>query len=228
MAMRAIKRIDSLQVLSLIDETLKSTTSEGFPPERVASILHKIELSLKHQQSNFGLAILLGLIAKWNHIQDPTNHLQINQLIDKLKAEMKECPRLFEDMVEKYFLQNPHVLVAQMTPDPDFEKREKAAEEALLRSKVEALGAEERKEVLKMAEALQKQQNQEEDLSVLPILKISEIERTVEAVEMEDIAIDDIQFKVRHDMAEFMNSGRRERHRQYLCVLLHYEEHNVI
>ncbi len=37
------------KVVDIIEDTLASVEAEGFPPERIAAVLHSYELSLKHR-----------------------------------------------------------------------------------------------------------------------------------------------------------------------------------
>ena len=43
---------------------------EGFEDERIESILHRVELSQKHQTSNFGLGVIS--VSRTNFILTPT------------------------------------------------------------------------------------------------------------------------------------------------------------
>ncbi|XP_041378980.1 LOW QUALITY PROTEIN: presequence protease, mitochondrial-like [Gigantopelta aegis] len=66
-------------------------TGEGFPEQRVKAMLHQIEISLKHQSSNFGLAMMM----------------------EQLQAD----PTYLQQKIKEYFLDNNHHMTLVMSPD---------------------------------------------------------------------------------------------------------------
>ncbi len=49
MGLQNIAPEDVDRVVNIIEDTLASVEAEGFPPERIAAVLHSYELSLKHR-----------------------------------------------------------------------------------------------------------------------------------------------------------------------------------
>ncbi len=87
------------QVEEAIMETLKHVANEGFPEERIESILHQIELSQKHVcnpflrrfsdyspffnqiTSDFGMTVGQAINSSWIHGTDPAEVLSINKVL---------------------------------------------------------------------------------------------------------------------------------------------------
>lgn len=65
------------RVEALILETFREVAAAGFDPIDIDAVLHQIELAQKHQSSNFGLNLGMGLLQSWNHNGDPVENLQV-------------------------------------------------------------------------------------------------------------------------------------------------------
>ncbi len=77
---------------------------QGFEQGQIDALLHQIELGIKHQDENFGLKIILGLIFSWIHGADPIDALQATKYLERFRTEIQANPKLLQDLVEKYFL----------------------------------------------------------------------------------------------------------------------------
>lgn len=192
-----ISEDDIIKVENIIQETLQKVAQEGFPQERIDSILHQIEIGQKHVTANFGMKIIQGILYPWIHKGAPVDSLLINQHIAKLKKCMSEGP-LFQDLVQKYFLNNPHKVTLIMRPDPDFVKNEAEQEKRELQALQGQLGSDEKERIVAMAKKLQNKQESFEDVSCLPTLKLEDIPRESEKVELIKKSL--------HDMTLMLNA----------------------
>ena len=57
--------------------------SDGFDRDRIDAVLHLIELSLKHQTTQFGLGLAANLMPTCIHDGNPVPILQVNRMVDK-------------------------------------------------------------------------------------------------------------------------------------------------
>jgi Zn-dependent M16 (insulinase) family peptidase len=57
--LQGVQHNDVDAVKNIIWNTLEKVSREGFAQERVSSVLHQIELGLKHQTSKFGLSLIM-------------------------------------------------------------------------------------------------------------------------------------------------------------------------
>lgn len=154
---------------------LKNAYDEGFPQERIDAILHRIELGTKHQSSNFGLGLVMAVNSPWNHDVDPITCLKVNQHVDTFKENLRNDPKYLKNKVKQYFLNNTHKLVVQMSPSDDYEDKLTEAEQKLLQKKIEKLSADDKQQIYQTGLDLLKSQDNKEDLSVLPTLKVADI-----------------------------------------------------
>ncbi|XP_074650710.1 presequence protease, mitochondrial-like isoform X2 [Tubulanus polymorphus] len=173
-------RSDSIpEVRDIIHNTIDKVVQSGFDAWRIDAVLHKIELGLKHQTTRFGLDLCINLATLRNHDGCPLEALQINQNVERFKKELAQNPKYLQEKVEQYFQQNQHVLELTMVPDENYEATLKKKEEELLKSKVSTLTDDEKIEIHKKGLELAELQNMKEDLSCLPCIKVSDIDRRV-------------------------------------------------
>nr|XP_018905366.1 PREDICTED: presequence protease, mitochondrial [Bemisia tabaci]XP_018905367.1 PREDICTED: presequence protease, mitochondrial [Bemisia tabaci] len=172
------------KVLRIYEETVDKVISNGFDETHLKSILHSIELNIKHQSANFGLNVLFGLTPVWNHDGNIFGALRVNDRVSHFCKELEKNPKFLQDKVKQYFKDNPHRLTLTMVPDKDFEKKLNEAEKELIKSKVSALSKEELKKVYQHGLDLRHYQEREDDFSCLPSLKVSDIKKNIDKTQI--------------------------------------------
>ncbi|XP_070570362.1 presequence protease, mitochondrial-like isoform X2 [Ptychodera flava] len=190
--LKGISENDVETVKNIIEDTFDKVIQEGFPEERIEAVLHKIELSLKHQTTQFGLGVISSLMPSWNHGGDPMVNLQINKCVDQFKKSMAENPRFLQDKIEAYFKCNTHKLTLTMSPDSEYEAKKSAEEQVLLQEKLNSLSEDQKTEVFNHGIELAKIQNSKEDLSCLPTLKISDINPELKRTQVKKAIIESV------------------------------------
>ena len=93
-------------------------------------------LQLKHESTNFGLRLIFGLIASCNHDGDPFQALRLDEKVARFKSLREQNPKFLQEVVAKYFVDNPHRLTLTMTPSTDYNSALAAEEAAVLKQKV--------------------------------------------------------------------------------------------
>ncbi|KAK3854782.1 hypothetical protein Pcinc_038757 [Petrolisthes cinctipes] len=187
--LQGVRPQDVDQVLSIIDNTFQQVAQEGFPQSRVDAVLHTLELGLKHQTSSFGLALAMTITPLWNLDGDPVEALKINSKINKFRKCLDENPKYLQEKVRQFFLQNNHKYSLTMTPKPGYEEQLQVAEEDLLAQKVSALSEHDKIQIWEQGQTLAHKQEEEEDLSSLPTLRVSDIKRTVSPTPVLDLQL---------------------------------------
>lgn len=76
----------------------------GFAKERVDALLHQIELDISHQRSQFGLGLTFGILPSWSHGADPFTSLQVKNVVDCLRENLRTNPQYLQEKIEEYFL----------------------------------------------------------------------------------------------------------------------------
>ncbi|XP_076014931.1 presequence protease, mitochondrial [Genypterus blacodes] len=170
---------DLERVKQIISQTINDIITNGFEEERIEALLHKIEIQMKHQSTNFGLALASYIASSWNHDGDPVELLQISDNVSKFRQALKENPRFLQDKVQLYFKENPHSLTLSMSPDEAYLEKQARAEEEKLHKKIQDLSEGDKKEIYEKGLELLEAQNQTQDASCLPALKVSDIAPTI-------------------------------------------------
>lgn len=167
-------------ILTAIEDTFAKAKKEGFPSERVDALLHRIELGLKHQTTNFGIGLAMNLAPFWNQDGDPIKSFQVSEAVSTLKKCMADDPKFFQHKIDEYFIKNKHKYTLTMSPKADFEESLKQKEAELLENRIKSLKAEDKERIFEMGRILAEKQNSTEDLSCLPTLRTCDISRKVE------------------------------------------------
>uniref|UniRef100_A0AAQ6IPG4 Presequence protease, mitochondrial n=1 Tax=Anabas testudineus TaxID=64144 RepID=A0AAQ6IPG4_ANATE len=170
---------DTERVKQIISQTIDDIINNGFEEERIEALLHKIEIQMKHQSTNFGLSLASYIASSWNHDGDPVELLQISDSVAKFRQTLKENPHFLQEKVKHYFKENTHRLTLSMSPDEAYLEKQANAEEEKLQKKIQALSDRDREEIYKKGLELLAAQSKTQDASCLPALKVSDIEPTI-------------------------------------------------
>lgn len=170
---------DTERVKQIISQTIDDIIKEGFEEERIEALLHKIEIQMKHQSTNFGLSLASYIASSWNHDGDPVELLQLSDSVAEFRQALKENPRFLQDKVQHYFKENTHRLTLSMSPDEAYLEKQAKAEEEKLQKKIQALSDGDRKDIYEKGLELLAAQSKTQDASCLPALKVSDIEPTI-------------------------------------------------
>ncbi|KPP72132.1 presequence protease, mitochondrial-like [Scleropages formosus] len=177
--LQGVAEKDMETVKQIIFQTIDEIIAAGFEEERIEALLHKIEVQMKHQSTNFGLSLASYIAPCWNHDGDPIQLLKISDSVAQFKKCLKDNPRYLQEKVQQYFKDNTHRLMLSMSPDEAyFEKRAKTEQEKL-QQKIQSLSGSDRKEIYDKGLQLLSIQSTSQDASCLPALKVSDIAPTL-------------------------------------------------
>uniref|UniRef100_A0A8C4PXV8 Pitrilysin metalloproteinase 1 n=1 Tax=Eptatretus burgeri TaxID=7764 RepID=A0A8C4PXV8_EPTBU len=166
---------DSATVVDVIDQVIAQVVESGFTDERVEALLHKMELGLKHQTTNFGLTLASAVASTWNHDGDPVEVLRVEDHVQRLRACLRDNPKYLQEKVAHYLQQNKHRLVLTMLPEAAFGERQLSAEAEKLQAKISSLGVDERAHLVQQGLHLQREQDKD-DASCLPTLRTVDVQ----------------------------------------------------
>nr|XP_015811516.2 presequence protease, mitochondrial isoform X1 [Nothobranchius furzeri] len=170
---------DTERVKRIISQTIDEIIQNGFESERIEALLHKIEIQMKHQSTNFGLALASYIASSWNHGGDPVELLKISDSVAKFRQALKENPRFLQDKVKFYLKENTHQLTLKMSPDEDYMGKQTQAEEIKLQEKIQLLSDGDKKQIYEKGLELLEAQSKTQDASCLPALRVSDIEPAI-------------------------------------------------
>ncbi|KAJ8679403.1 hypothetical protein QAD02_015190 [Eretmocerus hayati] len=188
-SLQGVKEEDFEKVERIYKETVLQVIEKGFNQDHIDAVLHGIELQMKHQSSNFGLNLLYSLSPIWNHEGDIIESMKINQAIANFKSSIQRDSRYLVSLVEKYLLTNNHQLTMTMSPSENYDSLLITAENQLLESKLKNLTAKQLDDIYKNGQILLAEQQKEEDLGLLPSLKIEDLKKDVDRYVLEETEV---------------------------------------
>ncbi|KAL3286429.1 hypothetical protein HHI36_000937 [Cryptolaemus montrouzieri] len=183
--LQGLKKNDFNRVIKIFDYTIAKVIETGFDEKHIESVLHRYELSLKHETSNFGLNLLFALTPIWNHDGQILKSLQVNDMIGKLQQNMKNNPKYLQEIVKKYFKDNKHRLTITMSPDKEYEGKLNEEEKRLTEQKSAKLTEHDKEDLFKKNLELQARQSKPQNAELLPTLTIDDVNREVERIPIE-------------------------------------------
>lgn len=170
-----VDKNDFAKIEQIFHKTIDEVVANGFDPEHVTSVINNFELSLKHQSARFGLSLLFNLTAALNHEADIIQSLRFDETLKKIRSNINKDPEYLQKKVKEYFKDNSHKLTLTMTPDMEFEKKFSEKEEQLIQQKVNELSTNEKDQLFEDCQRLADAQKKQENLDILPCLKLSDV-----------------------------------------------------
>ncbi|XP_037946631.1 presequence protease, mitochondrial [Teleopsis dalmanni] len=163
------------KVKNIFAETVEQVMVQGFDSKHIESVLHNIELSLKHQSPQFGLGLLFNTTPLWNHEGDVVQNLRVSNMIANFRNNLKCDPKFLQRKIEQYFIKNTHKLTLTMSPDETYEENFKIAESELLKQKVLGLDKEKKDRIYENGMKLAEVQNSITNVDILPCLNLDDV-----------------------------------------------------
>lgn len=193
------------KVESLIFDTLAELAHNGIDPGTVAASVNTLEFQLRENNTGSfprGILLMIRALETWNYDGDPLTLLAFEQPLDALKMRLASSERLFENLLERYFLNNPHRTVLILEPDPELNAREEAAERLRLDQVRQGMSQEELAGLVESTRLLKLHQetpDSSEALATIPTLKLSDLEPRVKTVPCEDLELEGVR-TLYHDL----------------------------
>lgn len=159
------------QFQKIVNDVFRNTTEKGFNGKILEACINKLEFIMKEENYGMrpkGLVYSISILSEW---------LNLNESFEKLKGikyldEIKNDKSYLIEVIEKYFLNNKHMVCISMYPELSKEEgvyTEKASKTELL-------------ENIKLSEYMNLKDS-EDDIEKLPLIKIEEINSKREFIE---------------------------------------------
>jgi len=152
--------------------------SRGISKKKIQAAIRQLRLDHAEIGSDFTLDLLEDILAAWNYNCDPTLFLNQENTWKKLEHNLANKENFLEDLLKKYFLDNPHRLRLELLPDPELLLRRERRVSARLRRIQSAMTAQELESVHQAQITLQKAQQKADPASVrrrLPRLNVEHL-----------------------------------------------------
>ncbi|XP_062176644.1 presequence protease 1, chloroplastic/mitochondrial-like [Alnus glutinosa] len=181
--LKGVSEDDIQKVEELVMSTLKNLVEEGFDADAVEASMNTIEFSLRENNTGSfprGLSLMLRSIGKWIYDMDPFEPLKYEKPLMALKARIAEegSKAVFSPIIEKFILNNPHLVTIEMQPDPEKASRDEEAEKAILEKLKASMTEEDLAELARATQELRLKQetpDPPEALRSVPSLSLHDI-----------------------------------------------------
>lgn len=186
--LKNIAAVDSGQVEQLVLDTLAGLASDGIDRDMIAASLNTLEFRLREANTGSfprGLMVMLTALGGWLHGSDPMAELAYETPLEQLKQAAASNTRFFEDLIQRYLLDNPHRTVVLLQPDPTAREQAEAAERARLDAARAAMSAADLAEVqatMQRLQALLETPDTPEALATIPTLTIDDLDREIRRI----------------------------------------------
>ena len=195
---------DKEEFVRTIKETLKQLVRDGIDKDSLLAALNNYEF--QYRENDFGsypkgLMYSFEIFDSWLYEEEnPFRHLEQNEQFDFLRKMLETD--YFEQLIQKYFLDNTHCSVVVVAPVKGLTKqRDNELKEKLAKIKSE-MSKEQLEEIVKRTENLKKYQetpSAREELDTIPVLKREDLSEEVEPFYNTVTEIDGVTV-IRHDI----------------------------
>ncbi len=179
----------------LILNVLNDVAENGVKFSQVEAVLHQLELSQREIGGDgypYGMQLILGGLSAAIHRGDPIAVMNIEPVLERLREDIKD-PEFIKNLVKKNLLDNPHRIRLVMTPDTDLSQAKEKAEADKLAKIKAGLSTDEIQQIVEQAAALEKRQNEEDDISILPKVGLEDVPAQLQISQGTSQSIDDLQ-----------------------------------
>jgi len=178
-------------VESLVLDTLRNLATRGFDRELVEGTLHQVEFHGKEIVRSaypYGIILMGRVFHTWLYDGDPLTGLNFPRIIDDIRKQWESHPGLFQAVVQKWFIDNPHRLLSVLKPDKSYQSELEDAFRKKMATLKASLTHEKLAHIQTEALALKKFQSEPDTAdaaATLPKLRIGDISRSIERIPTE-------------------------------------------
>ena len=192
------KKEDSLNIDTLIQETLTDVIKNGITQADVESALHQLELHQREIGGDhypYGLQLILTSLTSATHRGDPCQLLDITEELEKLRQAIKS-PDFIPDLVKSLLVDNQHQVLLTLSPDAELGDRKESAEKKQLAKIKAELSHKQAEHIVAQSVALKARQEQVDDEGILPKVTLQDVPRSEDYISGTQSIKND--FKVTH------------------------------
>ena len=181
---------------TVVRDTLQKLVQDGIDRELMEASINLLEFKLREAdfgQYPKGLVYNIKIMNSWLYDKDPTIFLYYEELMQKMKDGLENG--YFEKVLKERFLDNPHMTLLVLSPNKELAAEKAAALQKVLAIKKEQLSTGELDHIIEMTAALKQRQQREdssEALEKIPLLKLSDIRKTVSNLIIEERVINNM------------------------------------
>ncbi|MEO8758612.1 MAG: insulinase family protein [Devosia sp.] len=189
--LKGIDEADGPKVEALILETLARLAKDGIDPLTIEAAMNGFEFALRENNTGSfprGMALMFRTMRNWLHGGDPFESLTYEKPLAALKQHLSAGARVFETLIEKTLVNNPHRTTVLLKADLALADEEVGEERARLDAVAAALNEDEREDVVEITaklKALQDEVDTPEALAKIPTLGLKDLDRANKPIPIE-------------------------------------------
>ncbi|NLK22245.1 MAG: insulinase family protein [Epulopiscium sp.] len=162
-----------------VENNLNQLVKKGLDKNLINSVISSLEINLRASKSSAdrGLGFNDNIMTAWNYDMDPTLYLTFEKELSNIKKKAENG--YFEELIEKYLINNPHSSLVILNPIMGLETQNQIKLQDKLKEYKESLSEKELLSLVeqtKEIEAWKNTPNSKEDLAKLPSLSLDDID----------------------------------------------------
>lgn len=182
------------EFIQVIEDVLRASVKNGIDTKAIEAGINYYEF--RYREADFGnypkgLMYGLQMMDSWLYDEEkPFIHIEALDTFEFLKKQIGTG--YYEELIQKYLLDNPHGAIVIVTPEKGRTARMEAELEEKLQKYKESLTAEEVEAFVQKTQALEAYQSEpesEENLENIPVLKREDISREIEPIINEEMTL---------------------------------------
>src|ERR1700719_1102520 len=195
--LKGIDPADADKIERLIIDTIGGLADGGIDPLTVEAALNTVEFHLRENNTGSfprGIVFMLRALRSWLHGRDPLTPLAFAAPLAAIKGRIAGGERYFENLLRRYFIDNPHRTILVLKPDPTQAVREAEEEQAHLKAVRAGMKESDIRAVVEATytlKALQERPDPPEALATIPTLRLADLPRENKPIPMEVTSLRD-------------------------------------
>lgn len=182
------------EFIQVIEDVLRASVKNGIDTKAIEAGINYYEF--RYREADFGnypkgLMYGLQMMDSWLYDEEkPFIHIEALDTFEFLKKQIGTG--YYEELIQKYLLDNPHGAIVIVTPEKGRTARMEAELEEKLQKYKKSLTAEEVEAFVQKTQALEAYQSEpesEENLEKIPVLKREDISREIEPIINEEMTL---------------------------------------
>ena len=172
------------RIKTIVDDTLKNIVENGLDKEKVEYVFNtlKIKCSENSSSNKRGNKLINKVFETWAVDSNVEKGILLSYDISEIEEKYKKNNRYFEEMIDKYLLNNKHSSLVEMRPKAGLDEEKKSKLEESIKKYQESLSAEQINEIKRQNEELKSWQESNSTKESDTSINLDQINKEVEEI----------------------------------------------
>lgn len=189
---KGCKAEDAQAIEEVIFNTLKRIAQEGLSQKLIDSALHQLELyrsEITGDSAPFGLSLFSRAALLRQHGGQAEDGLRIHSLFEELRTKFIESPRFLSELIIRHFLTNNHYVRLVLNPSTELATEELTKEAERLQAIRKSLTLPAVEQIIERSKALEKLQEEEDEIkhSLLPKISLDDVPKEARTLPLSQV-----------------------------------------